>query len=213
MSAACSPPEPESTPFATWNPARGVRETAPINPACGHWACYSQTWPTSGTTRTGRAYAPPTSAPRTAANASSSPPGPRRPDAGPLLKTPTANLGSNGGSQHPDKRKAAGHGPTLADEIEHFLPTPRASDNTSGSPNHKHGTASTETRRAAHGTPAGAAAEDDPAYPLPHPASSDETDRAGTPPTCKVGVNQHIGATHPPAGGAPTWPPSDDGST
>jgi DNA (cytosine-5)-methyltransferase 1 len=35
-----------------------------------------------------------------------------------LLKTPTTNLGSNGGSQHPDKRKLGGHGPTLADEIE-----------------------------------------------------------------------------------------------
>lgn len=45
----------------------------------------------------------------------------------PTLKTPTANLGNNGGSQHPDKRKAGGHGPTLADEIEHLLPTPTAS--------------------------------------------------------------------------------------
>lgn len=39
-----------------------------------------------------------------------------------LLKTPTSNLGKNGGSQHPEKRKAGGHGPTLADEIEHTLP-------------------------------------------------------------------------------------------
>lgn len=45
-----------------------------------------------------------------------------------LLKTPTAQLAINGGSQHPDKRKAGGHGPTLADEVEHLLPTPRASD-------------------------------------------------------------------------------------
>jgi hypothetical protein len=43
-----------------------------------------------------------------------------------LLKTPTAQLATNGGSQHPDKRKAGGHGPTLADEVEHLLPTPRA---------------------------------------------------------------------------------------
>jgi hypothetical protein len=41
-----------------------------------------------------------------------------------LLKTPLSNLGQNGGSQHPDKRKAGGHGPTLADEVEHLLPTP-----------------------------------------------------------------------------------------
>lgn len=45
-----------------------------------------------------------------------------------LLKTPTSQLAVNGGSQHPDKRKAGGHGPTLADEVEHLLPTPVASD-------------------------------------------------------------------------------------
>ena len=38
-----------------------------------------------------------------------------RPDM--LLKTPTASLGSNGGAQHPDKRKSGGHGPTLEDEV------------------------------------------------------------------------------------------------
>jgi hypothetical protein len=50
-----------------------------------------------------------------------------------LLKTPTAQLAVNGGSQHPDKRKEGGHGPTLADEIEHrLMPTPRASDGLAG---------------------------------------------------------------------------------
>lgn len=45
-----------------------------------------------------------------------------------LLLTPTAQLASNGGSQHPDKRRAGGHGPTLADQVEHdLLPTPTAS--------------------------------------------------------------------------------------
>jgi hypothetical protein len=38
-------------------------------------------------------------------------------------------LAINGGSQHPDKRKAGGHGPTLADEVEHLLPTPLANMN------------------------------------------------------------------------------------
>jgi DNA (cytosine-5)-methyltransferase 1 len=37
-----------------------------------------------------------------------------------LLKTPTAQLAVNGGSQHPDKRRAGGHGPTLADQVEHL---------------------------------------------------------------------------------------------
>jgi hypothetical protein len=41
-----------------------------------------------------------------------------------LLKTPTAQLAVNGGSQHPDKRAEGRHGPTLADEVEHLLPTP-----------------------------------------------------------------------------------------
>jgi hypothetical protein len=54
-----------------------------------------------------------------------------------LLKTPTAQLAVNGGSQHPDKRKAGGHGPTLADEVEHLLPTPRATDGTKGGPNQR----------------------------------------------------------------------------
>lgn len=54
-----------------------------------------------------------------------------------LLKTPTANLAANGGSQHPDKRREGGHGPTLADEVEHLLPTPRATDGTNGGPNQR----------------------------------------------------------------------------
>ena len=47
-----------------------------------------------------------------------------------LLKTPTSQLAVIGGSQHPDKRKAGGHGPTLADEVEHLLPTPTSTDAT-----------------------------------------------------------------------------------
>ena len=39
-----------------------------------------------------------------------------------LLKTPTADLATNGGTQHPDKRKAGRHGPTLADEVEWLSP-------------------------------------------------------------------------------------------
>jgi hypothetical protein len=55
-----------------------------------------------------------------------------------LLRTPTTQLASNGGSQHPDKRKAGGHGPTLADEVEHLLqtgaPTPKPSADGNTSP-------------------------------------------------------------------------------
>jgi hypothetical protein len=49
-----------------------------------------------------------------------------------LLKTPTAQLAVNGGSQHPDKRREGGHGPTLADQVEFLLPTPQAADGSRG---------------------------------------------------------------------------------
>jgi hypothetical protein len=51
------------------------------------------------------------------------------------LRTPTAQLAINGGSQHPSKRKAGGHGPTLADEVEWLLPSPAARDWRSGQSN------------------------------------------------------------------------------
>lgn len=78
---------------------------------------FSARWPSSGMTRAGKVYALPTSVPATPASATLR-----------LLKTPTAQLATNGGSQHPDKRKAGGHGPTLADEVEHLLPTPTVND-------------------------------------------------------------------------------------
>jgi hypothetical protein len=58
-------------------------------------------------------------------NQSPSPGAAVRPSLEALLKTPTAQLAVNSGSQHPDKRRAGGHGPTLADQVEHdLLPTP-----------------------------------------------------------------------------------------
>jgi hypothetical protein len=141
-------------PIATWNPARGVWEKDQANLFCGHSELFSEIWPSSGMTRSGTAYALPTSAHPTADTESSSLLGtPRTSSANGvgqyeesergtrgrleaqvdlLLKTPTAQLAVNGGSQHPDQRKAGGHGPTLADEIEHLLPTPRATDGSNG---------------------------------------------------------------------------------
>lgn len=118
------------TPLATWNPARGVWETAVPVVVCGHLELFSGAWPTSGMTRRGSAYALPTLEPHMAGSEFSSPPGlfgDQRREGGPtlrqaLLRTPTAQLAVNGGSQHPDKRRAGGHGPTLADEVEHLLP-------------------------------------------------------------------------------------------
>ncbi|GGR67477.1 hypothetical protein GCM10010252_01530 [Streptomyces aureoverticillatus] len=151
------------------------------------------------------------------------------------MKTPTANLGSNGGTQHPAKRKAGGHGPTLADEIEHLLPTPKASDGAKGSPNQRHGDgsltlASTAAVLAAQTTPPATAAEgkhsavrktpdhgsapaDGVEYLLPTPTSSDGNGGAGTTPKRKGGMNLRTAVTRLPTGGAPTCPPSADGST
>lgn len=42
------------------------------------------------------------------------------PRSGNLLPTPTANLAVNGGTQHPVKRRAGGHQPSIADVIEHL---------------------------------------------------------------------------------------------
>lgn len=133
MCAASSRPLP--VPLATWNPARGVWETPQVSLLCGHLVPYSAPWPTSGTTRSGSCFVPPTSGPRTDASGRFSPPGPPTT----LLKTPTSNIGKNGGSQHPDKRRSGGHGPNLADEVEWLLPTPKASDGIKGSPNQRHG--------------------------------------------------------------------------
>lgn len=38
-----------------------------------------------------------------------------------LLKTPTRQIAVNGGSQPEEKRRAGGHGPTLADQVEHMV--------------------------------------------------------------------------------------------
>lgn len=117
---------------------------------------FSETWPPSGSMRNGRAWQRRRSALPTPGSGSSSTPGrlmstPVASDGGTdrgssagwglrdetrkLFKTPTSNLGTNGGSQHPEKRKGGGHGPTLADEVEHLLPTPAARDWKSGESN------------------------------------------------------------------------------
>jgi hypothetical protein len=141
----------QPTVLAWWDDDAGLwQQPDGLTPGLfAHSEPFSGTWPVSGTTRNGTAYVLPTSEPRmddsgyssspngllatpTAAIATGGPPqdskGKRdlRLD---LLKTPTAQLAVNGGSQHPDKRKAGGHGPTLADQVEHdLLPTRTARD-------------------------------------------------------------------------------------
>lgn len=153
--------------IGTWNPTRGLWETGTLDLLSEHSEPFSETWPTWGMTRSGVAFELPTRVPHMDGSASSSLPTPRAVEAGfslnapaamrhaesgmgsltevigySLLKTPTSQLAINGGSQHPDKRKAGGHGPTLADEVEHLLPTPAAMN-----PNDGEGFATWEARR------------------------------------------------------------------
>jgi len=45
-----------------------------------------------------------------------------------LLPTPLANLGSNGGPQSPEKRRAGGHSVSIEDAVHGLLPTPTTRD-------------------------------------------------------------------------------------
>lgn len=123
-------------PIATWNPARGAWEApGTANLLCEHSDLYSPTWPTSGTTRRGTAYGPPTSVPLTAGSVSSSSPGlptptsrdwkgpNQRQDAsclhGALLPTPTASEATGAGYTD----RVNGGGRNLRTEVS-LLPTP-----------------------------------------------------------------------------------------
>lgn len=133
--------------LAQWNPTRGAWETGRHDLLSMHSELFLETWPVSGMTRDGSVYELPTPELPTAGSASSSLPTPVASDSertsttypggnstlqGALLKTPTSQLAVNGGSQHPDKRRAGGHGPTLADEVEHLFPTPTVGNATGG---------------------------------------------------------------------------------
>lgn len=118
---------------------------------------FSRTLPTSGSMRSGALFSQPKLEPRISVSDSSSSHGLPTPAARDwkngksnlhgtnsrplnevvltLLPTPQANIATNGGSQHPDKRRAGGHSVSLQDVVEHLLATPRASDGEKGGPN------------------------------------------------------------------------------
>ena len=111
-------------PLARWNPTRDVWEQETLQDSLFSEPSdvYSATWPRSGSMRSGAVYEQPTSAAVTDATESSFSPGKE------LLPTPTAYLGSCGGAQPPEKRRAGGHQVHLHDVILHLFPTPTAKD-------------------------------------------------------------------------------------
>ena len=92
-------------PIARWNPNRQCWETEQLNLFSGQPDVWQETWPQSGTAVRGELYAHPTPEPHTSAPASS------------LLATPTANLGTCGGPQDPEKRREGGHSVSLQDQV------------------------------------------------------------------------------------------------
>ena len=92
-------------PIARWNKNRQCWETEQIDLLSGQPDVWQETWPPSGMTVAGQLYELPTPVPRTS-----------EPDSS-LLATPTANLGTCGGPQHPDKRRAGGHSVSLQDQV------------------------------------------------------------------------------------------------
>ena len=98
-------------PFAQWSPARDVwtpMAGPAILPMFEHLAVYSETFPTSGSMRNGMVYSRPTSVPLMGGSVSS------------FLPTPAAYDSDRGGTQSPEKRRAGGHQPSLADVLTHL---------------------------------------------------------------------------------------------
>lgn len=92
-------------PIAQWNTNRQCWEREQLNLLSGQPDVWQATWPPSGTAQRGVLYEQPTQEHPTNA-----------PDYS-LLATPTANLGTCGGPQHPDKRRAGGHSVSLQDQV------------------------------------------------------------------------------------------------
>ena len=98
-------------PIAQWNPIRDCWETTQqASLLSEHLDVYSETWPTSGMTRSGVAYQLPGLEPPMDGSESSS-----------LLPTPVATEGTKGTLQSSDEREAQGRQVSL-------LPTPTSRD-------------------------------------------------------------------------------------
>jgi hypothetical protein len=150
------------TAFALFDRESSSWKTSPTTSTSGS-ETYLGTWPRWGMTRRGESFALPRPEPRTNEQGSTSllgtprcadgmknrlrsgvsNPRGRLEDQIAILEEPTSffptltgNLGSNGGPQPREKRKAGGHTVSLEDVCA-FLPTPRASDGEKGGPNQR----------------------------------------------------------------------------
>ena len=119
-----------SEPIATWNPARGAWETPVLNLLCGHLEPFSQTWPKSGSMRSGSVFPRPVPGPAISAGGCSSSRG--------LLPTPNATDSQGGPRAVPETRTSGGpdFGPRLRDVAPTLLPTPTS--NVSGRTGEQH---------------------------------------------------------------------------
>lgn len=98
-----------------------------------------------------------------------------------LLPTPAANIASNGGSQHPDKRRAGGHQPSIQDVAEHLLPTPMVGSTSPAA----HGQISGDYRRRM----------DEALALMPTPRAADSTGVRGRTPNRSDAANAKAGLT------------------
>lgn len=99
----------QPTRLGTWNRARGVWETTVSNMLCGHLEPFSETWPTSGSMRSGSVFQRPASVPLMDDSGSSSSLGPQIA----LLRTPAAAEAEGG----PRDRNRPGATMRLSDQI------------------------------------------------------------------------------------------------
>ena len=120
----------------TWNPVRQLWETEQADLFSGQQEPFSETWPTSGMTRSGRLLPLPMSGHRIGGNECSS-----------LLPTPVAADAVGARNATSSRQPGSQHhsGTTLTDVFWEMagvsdapiLPTPRATDGTKGGPNQR----------------------------------------------------------------------------
>ena len=200
----------EQHQLAIWNPERDCWETG-VEDIFGHSDVYSETWPTSGMTRNGVAYALPTwEPPTTASGCSSSPPAE-------MFRTPAA-AEAEGGALSPERARVENRTLRLTGQILDMvapdqmsdawraLPTPRASDGTKGGPNQRGSAGDLMLPSAVH--------------LLPTPTAQDSSASGGsnehnvtlTDATVRTRMGTTPNPRHATPTGAPTPPPSTDGS-